>query len=46
MDGVCRCKAELDSSDSALDTRSGCEQVPDMTSQMMDLQQQLLYDVA
>jgi len=39
---VCRCKAELGSSDSALD--AGCEQVPpDVTSQMLDLEQQLLY---
>ena len=37
---VRRCKLELDSSDSALDEL----QVPDMTSQMMDLEQQLLYD--
>ena len=35
-----RCKLELDSSDSALDEL----QVPDMASQMMDLEQQLLYD--
>jgi len=43
---VCRCRTELDSSDSAFDTRSGSEQVPDVTSQMIDLQQQLLYDLA
>jgi len=45
---LCRCKAELDSSDSALDARSGYDlQVPEVTSQAtIDLQQQLLYDLS
>jgi len=42
---LCRYKAtDLDSSDSALDAGcSGCQQVPDVTSHMTQLQQQLLY---
>ena len=40
---VYRCKIEQDSSDSALET--GYEQVPAVTSHVIDIEQQLLYDL-